>query len=396
MARQEGYSTARLPLFSSEDFGYWKGIMEYYLKTEEGESTSQLHARIQDLPNGLHVIGQKVENRDVTSAGITCDSDDSVSEIDLTDIGISGEIRFDIVCWLPSLIPLSPGSNELSDDIPDALHSCTSLRRLDLAFGSLRGVVPEMTTLVELQINFTSYYFTGAFPWSSLAGLTELEVLSVGDNSFDPNPFPDVVLNLTKLNWLYLSNCNIHGQIPPAIGNLTKLINIEIADRFLTGVTPRDLQALQSVGSLLEIRSLTNLISLQLFDNNFSGEVPLEFGDFRLLTNLTLYSNRFIGKLPAKLGSWTKFNFINVSSNSFTGPIPTDMCRKGTMKRLLMMENKFTREIAAGYAYCSSLLRFRKITLRIGRESLKTSFIQQRIALETARESLEAPFEDEH
>ncbi|KAG6522146.1 hypothetical protein ZIOFF_019283 [Zingiber officinale] len=286
----------------------------------------------------------------LTIAGITCDSDDSVSEIDLTDIGISGEIRFDIVCWLPSLIPLSPGSNELSDDIPDALHSCTSLRRLDLAFGSLRGVVPEMTTLVELQINFTSYYFTGAFPWSSLAGLTELEVLSVGDNSFDPNPFPDVVLNLTKLNWLYLSNCNIHGQIPPAIGNLTKLINIEIADRFLTGVTPRDLQALQSVAT----RALQ-----QFAQRTYPEWVPLEFGDFRLLTNLTLYSNRFIGKLPAKLGSWTKFNFINVSSNSFTGPIPTDMCRKGTMKRLLMMENKFTREIAAGYAYCSSLLRFR-------------------------------------
>ncbi|XP_042472467.1 receptor-like protein kinase 7 [Zingiber officinale] len=318
--------------------------------------------------------------KDTCSAGITCDSDDSVSEIDLTDIGISGEIRFDIVCWLPSLIPLSPGSNELSDDIPDALHSCTSLRRLDLAFGSLRGVVPEMTTLVELQINFTSYYFTGAFPWSSLARLTELEVLSVGDNSFDPNPFPDVVLNLTKLNWLYLSNCNIHGQIPPAIGNLTKLINIEIADRFLTGVTPRDLQALQSVATR----------ALQQFAQRTYPEwvrEPHKVGLIRCV-------DEQFGGQPIGDPELDEPHLSTIVHWKVAGEVWK--CRKGTMKRLLMMENKFTREIAAGYAYCSSLLRFRKITLRIGRESLKTSFIQQRIALETARESLEAPFEDKH
>ncbi|KAG6489204.1 receptor-like protein kinase 7 [Zingiber officinale] len=328
-------------------------------------------------------------------AGVTCDSGGSVSEIDLTGIGISGEIRFDIICRLPSLTALSLVSNDLSGNISDDLHRCSRLRRFDLAFNSLRGVVPEMTTLVELQIlNFSSNYFTGAFPWSSLAGLTELEVLSVGDNSFDPNPFPDVVLNLTKLNRLYLSNCNIHGQIPPAIGNLTKLIDLEIADSFLTGVIPPEISKLSNLwqlelynnsltgriptgfgnltklaffdasmnnleGDLSELRNLTNLVSLQLFDNNLSGEVPPEFGDFRFLTNLSLYVNRFIGKLPAKLGSWTEFNFIDVSTNSFTGPIPPDMCRKGTMKKLLMLENKFTGEIPASYANCSSLLRFR-------------------------------------
>ena len=34
MALQEGYSTTRPPLFSGEDFGYWKGRMESYLQTE--------------------------------------------------------------------------------------------------------------------------------------------------------------------------------------------------------------------------------------------------------------------------------------------------------------------------------------------------------------------------
>ncbi|XP_074561559.1 uncharacterized protein LOC141817832, partial [Curcuma longa] len=146
MAQQEGYSTVRPPLFTGEDFGYWKGRMENFLKiqfemwmivktgfelpidgdgkptpcenwdlalikkveanaratctlqcgltkeelnrvgpfssakelweklielhegtsdTKEGETATQLHARIQDLLNGLHAIGQKVDNRDI-------------------------------------------------------------------------------------------------------------------------------------------------------------------------------------------------------------------------------------------------------------------------------------------------------------------------------------------
>ncbi|XP_074562818.1 uncharacterized protein LOC141819414, partial [Curcuma longa] len=34
MAQQEGFSTVRPPLFSGEDFGYWKGRMETYLKIQ--------------------------------------------------------------------------------------------------------------------------------------------------------------------------------------------------------------------------------------------------------------------------------------------------------------------------------------------------------------------------
>ena len=34
MAHQEDYSTTRLSLFYNEDFGYWKGWIEYHLKTQ--------------------------------------------------------------------------------------------------------------------------------------------------------------------------------------------------------------------------------------------------------------------------------------------------------------------------------------------------------------------------
>ncbi|XP_042404992.1 uncharacterized protein LOC121995279 [Zingiber officinale] len=46
----------------------WNKLIELHegaLDAKEGETASQLHARIQDLLNSLHAIGQRIENRDV-------------------------------------------------------------------------------------------------------------------------------------------------------------------------------------------------------------------------------------------------------------------------------------------------------------------------------------------
>ncbi|KAL6184476.1 hypothetical protein ACLB2K_045877 [Fragaria x ananassa] len=52
-------------------------------------------------------------------------------------------------------------------------------------------------------------------------------------------------------------------------------------------------------------------------------------------------------------------NFIDVSENFLTGTIPPDMCKKGTMTQLLMLQNKLTGDIPANYAKCTTLTRFR-------------------------------------
>ena len=60
--------------------------------------------------------------------------------------------------------------------------------------------------------------------------------------------------------------------------------------------------------------------------------------------------NNLTGELPKNLGSWSDFNFIDVSTNALTGAIPPDMCKRGTMQKLLMLENKFSGAIPASYA----------------------------------------------
>lgn len=56
-------------------------------------------------------------------------------------------------------------------------------------------------------------------------------------------------------------------------------------------------------GNLSEVRSLTQLVSLYLSFNNFSGEVPLEFGEFKELVTLGLAGNNLTGELPQSLES---------------------------------------------------------------------------------------------
>ncbi|KAK9930054.1 hypothetical protein M0R45_027112 [Rubus argutus] len=115
--------------------------------------------------------------------------------------------------------------------------------------------------------------------------MTGLIRLSLGDNPFDPSPFPKQVTNLNKLEWLYLSNCTIQGTIPKEIGNLVKLINLELSM------------------------------------NNMTGEIPVEIGQLTNLWQLELYTNKFTGKLPLGLRNLSKLEKFDASENFLEGDL---------------------------------------------------------------------------
>ncbi|KAJ0250636.1 Receptor-like protein kinase 7 [Hirschfeldia incana] len=330
-----------------------------------------------------------------TFAGITCNSNGSVTEIDLSRQGLSGKFPFASLCDLKSLEKLSLGFNSLSGPVPSDMNNCTKLKYLDLGNNLFSGPFPEFSSLSQLQyLYLNNSAFSGVFPWKSLQNAKELGVLSIGDNPFETTPFPEEIVSLKKLTWLYLSNCSISGEIPPRIGELTELRSLEISDSFLTGVIPPEIVKLNKLwrlevynnnltgkfppgfgtltnltyldtstnsleGDLSELRSLTNLISLQLFENQLTGEIPPEFGEFKYLVNLSLYTNKLTGPIPQGLGSLADFDFIDASENELTGPIPPDMCKRGKMKAVLLLQNKLTGSIPETYANCLTLERFR-------------------------------------
>lgn len=327
--------------------------------------------------------------------GVACDSNHKVTEINLSSQNLSGPVSFDLICSLVSLEKLSLGSNFLYGSISDHLSNCTSLQHLDLGNNYFSGKVPDLSSLTKLEfLNLSQSGFSGSFPWSSLANLTSLGLLRLGDNDFDRSPFPLELLKLEKLYWVYLSNCSIEGQIPDGIGNLTLLENLELSYNNLVGSIPNGITRLSKLrqlelytngltgklpvgfanltnlvyfdastnhieGDLSELKSLTQLASLQLFENQLSGVVPQEFGELKFLTEFSLYTNKLTGPLPEKIGSWSELLYIDVSDNFLTGPIPPDMCKGGNLSELLMLQNRFTGGIPASYGNCLSLTRLR-------------------------------------
>ncbi|KDP35915.1 hypothetical protein JCGZ_09887 [Jatropha curcas] len=336
------------------------------------------------------------ENPVCNFTGIICNNNGFVKEINLSRQQLVGVVPFDSICSLQSLEIISMGSNFLHGSITEDLKNCRSLQVLHLGGNSFSGEVPDLSTLVELRIlSLNNSGFSGSFPWKSLENLTSLEFLSLGDNPFDAtSSFPVEVLKLEKLYWLYLTNCSIRGQIPEGISSLSLLQNLELSDNQLFGVIPEGIGKLSKLiqleiynnsltgklpvgignitslvnfdcshnrleGEIGELKSLKNLASLHLFENQFSGEIPEEFGDFRYLEEFSIYTNKFRGSVPQKLGSWADFLYIDVSENFLTGPIPPDMCKNGKMTDLLILQNKFTGQVPESYANCKSLTRLR-------------------------------------
>lgn len=328
-------------------------------------------------------------------AGILCNSNGFVTQINLAKKNLVGTLPFDSICKLKSLEKISLESNFLHGSINEELKNCTNLKYLDLGGNSFNGTVPEFSSLSKLEyLNLNLSGVSGKFPWKSLENLTSLTFLSLGDNIFEKSSFPLEILKLEKLYWLYLTNCSIFGEIPVGIGNLTQLQHLELSDNNLSGEIPHDIGKLKNLrqleiydnylsgkfpfgfgnltnlvqfdasnnhleGDLSELKSLKNLQSLQLFQNKFSGEIPQEFGDFMNLTELSLYDNKFTGFLPQKLGSWVGMRFIDVSDNSLSGPIPPDMCKNNQITDIALLNNSFTGSIPESYANCTALVRFR-------------------------------------
>ncbi|KAK3231144.1 hypothetical protein Dsin_003025 [Dipteronia sinensis] len=327
--------------------------------------------------------------------GINCNSDGFAKEIEVSNQKLKGTLPLDSVCQLQFLDKLSFGFNSLYGLVSEDLNNCTKLQYLDLGNNFFTGSFPSISYLSELRFLYLNNSgVSGVFPWKSLENMTNLISLSLGDNYFDPATFPDEVVKLNKLNWLYLANYSMEGWIPSGIGNLTELTNLELSDNNLSGEIPteignlkklwqlelynnlltgklpvgfRNLSSLEKFdasrnkleGDLSEVGFLSNLVTLHLFENQLSGEVPAELGNFQKLVGLSLYTNKLTGSLPQELGSWAEFDYIDVSENLLTGPIPPTMCKRGTLRFLLMLQNKFTGEIPASYANCVTLERFR-------------------------------------
>ncbi|XP_059281964.1 receptor-like protein kinase HSL1 [Lycium ferocissimum] len=350
--------------------------------------------------------------------GVTCNNNAGVVGINLSGASLAGPFPV-FLCHLPLLSSLSLSNNLINSTLPLTISECRSLTYLDLSQNLLGGTIPEaIADLPYLRyLNLSGCSFSGNIPASFgrfrqletldlteniltgkvpavLGNVTSLKRLELAYNPFVPSHFPPELSNLTNLETLWLSMCNLVGSIPLSIEKLSRLTNFDVSNNGLVGSIPSKISQLNSIvqmelynnsltgvlpmgwSNLTKLRRLdvsTNkltgtipdelcelpLESLNLFENKFEGLFPESIAKSPNLYELKLFSNRFSGSLPSELGKNSALQNLDVSYNKFSGKIPESLCEMGALEDLIMIYNSFSGSVPDSLGKCWSLLRVR-------------------------------------
>ena len=98
---------------------------------------------------------------------------------------------------------------------------------------------------------------------------------------------------------------SLSGVIPSSFTNLSKISELGLSDNFLSG----------KISPYL-ITNWTELISLQVKSNSFTGGIPSEIGLLEKLNYLFLFDNGFYGSIPSEIGNLKELLKLDLSQNS--------------------------------------------------------------------------------
>ncbi|KAK3419972.1 hypothetical protein EUGRSUZ_G00747, partial [Eucalyptus grandis] len=264
--------------------------------------------------------------------------------------------------------------------ISNQLSNLSSLRYLDLSgWGfwepslsteKLRSL-STFSNLKYLDLSYNS--LINPKEWlSSINMLSSLECLLLTGCDLE-DAFASLPVNFTTLRFLDLSQNSINSSIPPWFQNFSKLEHLDLSDNDLQGIFPTfilennqwlrflGVSSNRMEGQLLKNSSIfCNLQVLMLSSNKFSGRI-FDTKDDALncrrsnLKIVDIYNNNFSGYLPNQLGNFKDLEFLDLSQNSISGPILDTMGQLLSLTMLNLSFNKLSGTIPESVGQISNL-----------------------------------------
>jgi len=214
-------------------------------------------------------------------------------QLDLSNNKFSGEIPN---CWthLKSLAYLDMSHNKFVGKIPTSMGSLLEIQVLLLRNNNLTGEIPSSlkncTKLVMLDV--TKNRLVGSIPTWIGSKLSELQFLLMGSNHFYGS-FPLQICYLKSIQLLDFSLNNLFGQIPRCIKNFSSMAQMtylrdyqglwySVNNSYSRGIQSFNLNAFlmwKGFEQVFTNGGLSLLKSIDLSNNQFSGEIPKEIED---------------------------------------------------------------------------------------------------------------------
>lgn len=341
-----------------------------------------------------------------TWSGVSCSppTDGRVVAVNLSGMGLAGELRLDALLALPALqgldlrgnafygnlshaLPSTPcalvevdiSSNAFNATLPAAfLASCGALQSLNLSRNSLTGGgFPFAPSLRALDLSRNSLADAGLLNYS-FAGCHGLRYLNLSANLFTgrlPELAPCSQVTTLDVSWNLMSGALPAGLVATAPANLTYL---SIAGNNFTGDVSRydfggcgNLTVLDwSYNGLSSTRlppGLANCSRLQALDMSgnrlLSGSIPTFFTGFPSLRRLALAGNEFAGPIPDELSQLCgRIVDLDLSNNKLVGALPASFAKCNSLQVLDLGGNQLSGDFVTSVISTISSLRMLRLS----------------------------------
>ncbi|ESW12406.1 hypothetical protein PHAVU_008G109600 [Phaseolus vulgaris] len=177
-----------------------------------------------------------------------------------------------------------------------------NLRHLNMSRNHIQGSIPRELCQMELlyELDLSSNQLSGEISEDTFEVGQTIKFLKLSNNKLE-GPIFTIPTNLKSLS---LNDNNFSGKLSSNIFN-TSIVSLDVSNNHLVGKIP----------SLL--KKLSRLSELRMSNNHFEGFIPLELTQLEDLQYLDLSQNNLSGLVPSFLNSFLKF--IHLRNNHLTG-----------------------------------------------------------------------------
>ncbi|RVW12230.1 Receptor protein-tyrosine kinase CEPR2 [Vitis vinifera] len=254
-------------------------------------------------------------------------------------------------CFFSTLLSPSLSSVEVEallqfkKQLKDPLHRLDSWKDSDSPCKFFGVSCDPITGLVN-ELSLDNKSLSGEIS-SSLSALRSLTHLVLPSNSLS-GYLPSELNKCSNLQVLNVTCNNLIGTVPD-LSELSNLRTLDLSINYFSGPFPS------------WVTNLTGLVSLSLGENHYDeGEIPESIGNLKNLSYIFFAHSQLRAhwRDPPELANLTLLQEIDISENQLYGKLPEEI---GRLKKLVVFEsydNNFSGEIPAAFGDLSNLTGF--------------------------------------